>query len=236
MNRLLLLLIFFIALSAPVCAQSCHCADEFLSLQRYMEKNYAGFKDKVVANNRISYDSTTAAAYHRARQTAKPLFCLALMRQWVNFFRDGHNYITLNRKLAPPQPTGEKIELSATKLAELEGRAASEHGVVSDIEGIYYSSDSTYKIAIIRSKTRDRDFAGVMLASRAPSWEPGQVKLELVQTSPTHFLTIMALLMNPMLRLSTPYSVPTRSCCGPCPTLSSIYGAMTAARISYTSP
>lgn len=195
MNRSLLLLFLFVGFSAAVSAQPCNCRDEFLSLQGYMEKNYAGFRDKVSDSTRAAYDSVTAATLHRATGAGKPLFCLALMREWLQFFRDGHNAITTNGKFGPPSPGGEMIRLTPSKLAALggtsPGRGATHERGAAAIEGIYYYSDSTYKIAIVRSKTRDRDFAGVMLASRTPNWEPGQVKLELTQISPNHFSTIM---------------------------------------------
>jgi hypothetical protein len=221
MTRSLLLLLLFMGFSATLSAQPCNCRDEFLSLRGYMEKNYAGFRDKVTDSTRPAYDSVTAATLRHSARAGKPLFCLALMREWLQFFQDGHNSITSNLKFGSPYPGGEKIRLTASRLAALEGRGlqagrdsrgrpdtlereaspkrpdmlerggSPERGAAPDIEGIYYYSDSTYKIAIVKSKTPDRDFAGVMLASRAPNWEPGQVKLELTRISPNHFSTIM---------------------------------------------
>jgi len=185
-------LLALVLLSARSSAQSCNCRDEFRYLQRYMEQNYAGFKDKATAGNRAAYDSTTASVNHRAAQSSKPLFCLALMREWLNFFRDRHNTISQNAKVDPTNGGGEEILLTPAILASLRRRheKIAEHGAMEDVQGIYYFGDSTYKIAIIKSKTADRDYAGVMLDSRAPTWKPGQVKLELVQSRPGHFVAI----------------------------------------------
>jgi len=95
--------LLFVLFSARVCGQSCRCGDEFVFLQGYMEKNYAGFRDKVNAGNRVAYDSMTASLYRRAVSIGKPGVCLALMRQWLGFFRDAHNYLS---EVAPARETG----------------------------------------------------------------------------------------------------------------------------------
>jgi Peptidase family S41 len=185
-------LLALMLLSSGLSAQSCNCRDEFFRLQRYMEQNYAGFKDKVTAGNRAMYDSTTADLCHRAARTDKPLFCMALMQEWLGFFRDRHNSISQNVKFDSVYGGGSEIRLTASMLASLGRRheKAAGRGAIPDIEGIYYFSDSTYKIAIIKNKTADRDYAGVILESRAPTWKPGQVKLELVRSGSGRFVVI----------------------------------------------
>src|SRR6202789_4452261 len=101
--------LLFVLFSVRVCAQSCYCGDEFVFLQGYMEKNYAGFRDKVNAGSRVAYDSMTASLYRRAVSIRKRGVCLALMRQWLGFFRDAHNYLS---ELAPARETG----LAATRV------------------------------------------------------------------------------------------------------------------------
>ncbi|WP_175404057.1 S41 family peptidase [Mucilaginibacter sp. PPCGB 2223] len=59
--------------------------------------------------------------------------------------------------------------------------------ISKNAEGVYYSSDSTYKIAIIKNKTSFRDYAGVILTSKSSFWKPGQVKMELKQTTKSAF-------------------------------------------------
>jgi hypothetical protein len=185
-------LLALVLLSAGSSAQPCNCRDEFRYLQRYMEQNYAGFKDKVTAGNHAAYDSTTAAVYHRAARTSKPLFCLALLQEWLNFFRDRHTTISQNVKVGSANGGGEDLPLTPSMLASLRRHDGKDtgRGAMEDVQGVYYFGDSTYKIAIVKSKTADRDYAGVMLDSRAPTWKPGQVKLELAQSRPGHFVVI----------------------------------------------
>ena len=106
-------------------AQPCNCRDEFQHLQRYMEQNYVGFKDKATGGNRAAYDSVTASIDHQAARVSKPLFCLALMREWLNFFRDRHTTISQNVKFgaageggaAPRQAGGHRPDLVARQLS-----------------------------------------------------------------------------------------------------------------------
>ncbi len=154
-----------------------------------MEKNYAGFRDKATGDKRFSFDSATADIATRAATVNKPGFCAALMKEWLDFFRDGHNYITAAKANADPPALAstagaepvEVIRLTPQTMSLLRARR-------KGVEGIYHTSDSTYTIAIIQSKTADRDYAGVIVTSKAPTWRRGQVKLALKRFDATHFL------------------------------------------------
>ena len=181
--------IFFLSVllgvALTVSAQDCQCSDEFQFLIRYMEKNYAGFRDKGTRENRFFYDSVTADIVTQSALMNKPGFCAALMKEWLGFFRDGHNYITAapaaQANAAGAADPVEIIRPTPQTLTLLRSRR-------KGIEGIYHTSDSTYTIAIIQSKTADRDYAGVIVKSKAPTWRRGQVKLELRRFDATHFL------------------------------------------------
>jgi Peptidase family S41 len=183
MKKVIFSLPFLLVFLLPVSAQDCQCSNEFQFLIRYMEKNYAGFRDKGTGENRFDYDSVTADIVTRAALVNKPGFCAALMKEWLAFFRDGHNYITAVPASgnATKSAAVEIIRLTPQTLALLRSRR-------KGIEGIYHTSDSTYTIAIIQSKTADRDYTGVIVTSKAPTWRRGQIKLELKRFDATHFL------------------------------------------------
>jgi hypothetical protein len=189
MTKTIFSLAFLLTVAPALSAQDCHCSDEFQFLVRYMEKNYAGFRDKGTGEKRFSYDSVTADIATRASLVRKPGFCVALMKEWLGFFRDGHNYITAASANAD-QPASastmgadpvEVIRLTPQTLSLLRARQ-------KGVEGIYHTSDSTYTIAIIQNKTADRDYAGVIVTSRAPTWKRGQVKLELRRIDGQRFM------------------------------------------------
>ena len=179
MPKLLLPFAFLLIATRPL-AQQCNCASEFNFLKGDIEKNYAGFKDKVNSNTKSNYDAFSEDIMRRARKATNPIYCLGLMEEWIAFFKDGHTAVTPGN--GPPIiDSVETVSIPPAKLHMLE----EEKG----IEGIYYNPDSTYKIAIIRSKTDFRDYAGVVLTSKVPQWKPGQVKLELRTITGTSFMT-----------------------------------------------
>jgi hypothetical protein len=169
-----------LAVGQALSAQDCQCSDEFQFLIRYMEKNYAGYRDKAMGEKRFSYDSVTADLVTRAATVRKPAFCVALMKEWLGFFRDGHNYITPASDIGAAAPV-EVIPLTPQLLSLLKTRR-------TGVEGIYHTSDSTYTIAIVQNKTGDRDYAGVIVTSKAPTWKKGQVKLELKRIDARRFV------------------------------------------------
>ena len=75
--------------------------------------------------------------------------------------------------------TTEIISISKDRLAKLKNS--------NNIEGIYYSIDSTYKIALIKNKSTSRHYAGIIISSENSFWKPGQVKLELKQSAKNEF-------------------------------------------------
>jgi hypothetical protein len=181
MIKTIFLLSFLLTVAPALSAQDCHCTEEFQFVKGYMEKNYAGFRDKVTPDTRGRYDSVSADIGKRIGLVHNPAYCIGLIKEWLGFFRDGHNYINaIAGKAIRPGPV-EVIRLSPQMLVLLKARR-------KGVEGIYHTSDSTYTIAIVRSKKTDRDFAGVIVSSRAASWKPGQVKLELLRIDDTHFL------------------------------------------------
>jgi len=154
-----------------------------------MEKNYAGFRDKGTGENRFSYDSVTADIATRAALVRKPGFCVALMKEWLSFFRDRHNYITAASANADQPASANTTGADPVEVIRLTPQTLSLlRALRKGVEGIYHTSDSTYTIAIIQNKTADRDYAGVIVTSRAPTWKRGQVKLELRQIDARRFM------------------------------------------------
>jgi hypothetical protein len=172
------ILLFFAKVST---AQNCHCSDEFLFLKGFMEKNYVGFGDKVRPDTRLRYDSVSAEVGRRAVAETRPVFCLALLKGWLGFFRDDHNYITGSPEKPSASDAAEVVRINPKVLALLKGRR-------KGIEGVYHTADSAYKIVILKNTKNGRDYTGVILSSRVPAWKRGQVKLELKRVDARHFL------------------------------------------------
>lgn len=160
-------------------AQSCDCAKEFIYIKDKIEKNYAGFKDKVNDKTVSLYGQRTQSALKLAKSTTSPAHCVYLINDWLTFFRDQHN--TVGRERLSVEK--EKVDLQKRidgidrlNLSEKELQALSSS---QGVTGIYWDEDSTSQIAVVKSKTTFRDYAGVVISSKTGKWLPGQVVLEL---------------------------------------------------------
>lgn len=164
--------------------QSCNCAREFNFVKDKIEVNYAGFKDKVNLKTQSSYDKYTLSFLKRTQSVTISAHCVYLINEWLTFFKDGHILIGRNRiskereesELQERMKNIDRKSLSSDKLSSL----AKNKGT----EGIYINEDSGVRIALIRSKTDFRDYAGIVISS-AGKLSPGQVVLELKMNKDT---------------------------------------------------
>lgn len=186
--RTLLFLFILITTVKLSFAQSCNCENDFSFLRRQIENNYAGFSDKTSGAKRKIYESFTAPFTKRAKAITKLNYCLGMQKEWLNFFKDGHIQIGENNLPAITDTAvlnkliieTEKISITTDELHRLSNS--------KELEGIYYSTDSSYKIALIKNRNIYRDYAGVILTSKSALWKPGQVKLELKEIKKNVFI------------------------------------------------
>lgn len=185
MQKRIIILGFFLSIANVSFTQNCDCENKFLFLKNQIEKNYAGFNDKVPANRKAQYNAFSENILKKVQKTANSIHCLNLMNEWLLFFKDGHiqisnqpnvlDTVALNELIQ----TREIIRISQSQLTKLKNS--------NSIEGIYYYVDSTYKIALVKNKSASRDYAGIIISSKTPLWKPGQVKLELKEIAKNEF-------------------------------------------------
>lgn len=174
-NSILILLFF----STRTFAQNCNCQQEFQYVKEKIEKNYAGYRDKVNPKTQAKYQKYTLQLMNQSKKITYTPHCIYLISQWLEFFKDGHVEIGRNRmskeKYAEDQKrliqNIEQLSIPDSKLHSLQ--------FAKSVEGIYWNRDSTLKIAVISNKNSFRDYAGVILTSKNSSWKPGTVNLEL---------------------------------------------------------
>lgn len=175
------LFLFFSLLTATVSfsQKDCSFLTSFDSLHNFLKENYAGYSDKVNASNQKEFDAFTAKQVQRMKGAKNEGQYYQVLRNWVDFFQDRHLTIsvpfdTANGNLAKAIAATEQLKLTASVLDKLETTPN------TAIEGIYYTIDSSYKIAVIKNDNGFRQYAGVVLSAKAPEWKPGSVKFELV--------------------------------------------------------
>jgi hypothetical protein len=169
MNKIFNLSIFtalFLVCSISGICQPVNGVKFFDSVKSYFERNYAGYADKVTPTSQAAYQSYTRQASALAKRARSNADCYFVVDHWLDYFKDHHVYIRI-----PPPDTVETIRLGEQSLAE----------------GIYYTADSVYKVAVLKNKKGLRSYVGVILESRASTWKPGQVKFELFDAGGNQF-------------------------------------------------
>lgn len=182
------LLFILVVLGNHSIAQNCDCASAFLFLKNQMENNYSGYNDKVQPAKKKAFDSFTGKFIRKAKKTNKLHYCLGIQKEWLSFFKDGHIQINENNVPGIKDSISLKKLIEETEVIKLDPEKINSVHKSGGIEGIYYSTDSTYKIVIVKNKSIYRDYAGIIIHSKTPLWKPGQVKLELKELAQNKFI------------------------------------------------
>jgi hypothetical protein len=159
--------------------QRCAPATAFDSLHQFLKENYAGYSDKINASNKKEFERFTEQHIRAIQNTKKKAHSYQVIKDWLRFFKDEHlsmsvRFDTANGKLARDIAAVEQFPLAKVSTVGLEKTTP------SSIEGVYYTSDSSYKVAVVKSEDGFRKYAGIILSAKAPEWKPGNVKFELI--------------------------------------------------------
>jgi hypothetical protein len=183
----------------PIYAQKtepCICLEEFHFLQNYIGTNHAAFGDNVNDANRDMYESHVQEIKSAISKDPIEDHCIIYLRQYLKFFKDNHTQINdpgysfdesdeaafqdfLNSSRFQNR---ERVNLDLVALEQTLNAAGS-----NEIEGIYQSSDGSYKVALVKNQNNFRDYYGIILDSKTKLWQSGQVKFELKQTGDSSY-------------------------------------------------
>lgn len=182
-NRVLtkyLIAICFCLFARQLNAQDCGCIDNFNHMVSKVEKNYAGYADKVTQVNHSLFVHYTDSLGRIAARTDERN-CVTVLRSWIKFFNDRH--MTLAIKGDNP---GDSIRIRAL-FANAETQPISRDQLMryldgqkdklDSLEGIWQNEDDAYQIAFIRDRQKKgQEFVGIILRADSVFWLPGQVK------------------------------------------------------------
>ncbi|MCF3110645.1 hypothetical protein LL912_17815 [Niabella sp. CC-SYL272] len=166
-------------------AQNCSCVTTFDRVVSYVERNYAGSKDKINSQTKRSYIFHTATYRRMARQVKKDAGCLYAINQWLEFFKDHHIALSPgtnadSTSLQKAIASTETIALPPPAIAAMRAQKGN-----AGIEGIY--ANDNYEVAVVKNDNGFRSYAAIILSSKVKEWQPGQVKFELVKKSGNEF-------------------------------------------------
>lgn len=164
----------------------CGCGEVLAFVQDYVERNYAGFPNKVREADRKPYEEHKAAVRARAGEAAGEAECHGLLREYIGFFRDPH--LSVSYRATPagydqgrtPSAGRPLRQVSEPEVRGYLDRAGDE---LSPVEGIWEIVGADYRIAVIPDGTAEGRYEAVILKTDAASWAPGQIKATLGQTA-----------------------------------------------------
>ena len=182
-NFLIILLLGGSCVPALAQEEDCSCPDVFSWVQEKLERNYAGYRDKVTDENREAFAEHTAAFATTVDEVPADTSCHRLIREWSGWFRDGH--VQLNYQQSEEEPEvireryadWERLDMSAEQLKDYLDSRSEQH----PLEGIWQSSIGSYQVGIIRDEEGGRDFMAFILQADSVWWMPGQIKFELFE-------------------------------------------------------
>lgn len=189
--RIIILAFVFLANVESVFSQNCDCRSEFLGVKAYMEKNHPGFNSDIKTPEEPSYKKFTDELLSQVENDKTGKYCLVYLKRYIRFLKDHHsNFEGFTR---PPvnesNPDSLKAFLASPFFRNTERMTIDSAAIVKSlrnsdpngIEGVYITPDTVYTIAVFKNSNTLRDYAGVVLASRTKTWQPGQVKMEILK-------------------------------------------------------
>ncbi|WP_419212485.1 S41 family peptidase [Maribacter sp. X9] len=161
-------------------AQDCTCAETFEQVVQVYENDYALFNIKVNEANRKLYAANKEVFKKKAGNVSEIKECLPVLKQWLQFFRDGHNNISFIGSSAIIENRKSIAIDKSTFLKEINRIRKKKQNKKNDLLGIW--KYGAYEVGIMPKKDAPQsEFIGVILNSKNNVWKPGDVKFELRQ-------------------------------------------------------
>ena len=131
-------------------AQECSCAETFEQVVQVYENDYALFSIKVTEANKALYTANKEVFRKKAAKVSDVEECLPILEHWLQFFRDGHNYIRFTGNSAGKE-TRESIAIDKERfLEELDSIRKIEDNIQNDLLGIWKYGG--YEVGIMPKK------------------------------------------------------------------------------------
>ena len=169
-------------------SQSCSCTEEFHFIKQHIEKNHGGFNKKIKSPDEPAYKKFTDQLETEIAALTDNRYCIAYLKKYILFLQDHHSNIT-GKTGAPvdeKNPAALDSFLHSDAYTSTETLPADSLSIARQlkkstdpIEGIYYTPDQAYKVALLKNKNNNRDYAAIILQSKTKLWNRGQVKFEL---------------------------------------------------------
>jgi hypothetical protein len=174
---------FLIGLAFAGFAQTCDCPATFEWMVETFETNDAGFQHVLDKKGEEEYRLHTDLIRGRVAEIDSITTCTHVLNEWLHFFRNGHIGIGPKDQSVWHVPAGNASSTRTVKLTEdqLIKRLGSRGFERHSVEGVW--SMGAYRVGVIRDDDQAESFSVVIIESRNPNWNKGQVKAELKRDS-----------------------------------------------------
>ena len=170
-----ILICLFLVISFNLRAQLCECEKEFLHIKDIIEKNFAGFPDRLKNLSKATYKREVESILKLTHNKFSSDNCVLLISQYLNIFKSHHlgffpnfDFTKLDTNFINHRPLFTLTDALLNKLK-----------LSKSWEGIYYfTHDSSYKIAVIKDPTPFHDYIGIIVESKLATWKKGMLKIE----------------------------------------------------------
>lgn len=174
--------------------QECNCQKNFDEMYQKIKGNYAGWSVKVNAGNQAAFDALSLNVREKSKTSADPASCFRILKEWTDFFRDGHLFINT-------QIPVEEVEPQSAVIARAAGIPVQPYTTepvfvtylnatnLKEVEGIWESDDQSYRLGVVRDSKTTGKFDGFLLTKRDNLWVNGKTKFVLQELSPGRFKT-----------------------------------------------
>jgi len=191
------LLILFLSIFNYLKAQECKCQGELNFVINYYEENLPGFIDNVNEKNQSEYNNFKVQLLELSKNDCEnENLCFKILLNYVESFRDNHSSIYANNSVSINENSEEEVNQFLNSDVYNSREVIDEFQTTSNaplnsIENKYQTADSSYTVAIVKSRNQFRDYAGVILESRSQLWKKGHVKFELKEVGKNTYDMIM---------------------------------------------
>ncbi|MCP9764209.1 S41 family peptidase [Lacihabitans soyangensis] len=192
---------FIIALlvlfSATANAQSdCNCQKNFDEIYQKVRDNYGAFSMKVNATTKPAFDALSKKVKEKSAGVTDPTACYFILKEWTEFFKDGHLFINTINPIVPAEPADALLKRAAAVPVQKFNSEASFQAYLNAnlaklayLEGIWESDDKAYRLGIVKDAAVATKFYGFLLNKKDDKWVAGKTKFVLEQLSETKLKT-----------------------------------------------
>ena len=187
MKRLILLL--FVLLSIDSNAQNdCNCQKNFDEMYQKVRDNYAAYSMKVNATTKPAFDAMSKKVKEKSMGITDPKQCYFILKEWTEFFKDGHLFINTSTPILPDEPKDAILKRAAaipiqkfSTEASFQSYLTANLAKLANVEGIWESDDRAYRIGIVKDAADVKKFYGFLLNKKDEQWIFGKTKFILEQ-------------------------------------------------------